>query len=191
MASKHKHIGTHATDTHTHKQPDNIFQSFLKWTSIWFPRDMFFTLLFWINKLKKCRSFKNSNLNGMSNFNNDVKAVIIKEGFEGKDLQVTEENLCCNYFGKLVHEQPTDLMLDIRQVNALRMVLWILSADIMICINTIYTYVPTEFLKSRYLFKNVQTYFKANNEYKSMPCFWGGFWKFYHIWRHGRSNWAG
>lgn len=42
----------------------------------------------------------------MSNFNdNDVKAVIIKEGFEGKDLQATdEENLCCNYFGKLVYE---------------------------------------------------------------------------------------
>lgn len=56
------------------------------------------------------RSFKNSNLNGMNNFNdNDVKAVIIKEGAEGKGLQATdEENLYCNYFGKLVHEQPTN-----------------------------------------------------------------------------------
>lgn len=46
----------------------------------------------------------------MNNFNdNDVKAVIIKEGAEGKGLQATDEdNLYCNYFGKPVHEQPTN-----------------------------------------------------------------------------------
>lgn len=95
----------------------------------------------------------------MNNFSdNDIKDAIIKEGSEGKGVQELDgANIYRNYFSKLVYEQRTNQKLCpqcqiLGQVTALWIGLSVLSAGIMICINTIYTYVPTEFLMSRYLF---------------------------------------